>query len=126
MNGNPEWQISSPGTYVVSAPPLPLSMDAEPLSCAIDQISEDRGEFIRRVAVDAPAVSWTTPFERAFNYTATSTAVWVNIEKPGLYEVKGDDPVKASCEIFKIDGRARSFFKASSTFLVTVVPFRAP
>lgn len=107
-NGNPEWHIHSPGPYLISAPPLPMSMDAEPLSCAIDQITEDRGHFIRRVAIDAPAVSWTTPFERAFNYSATSTAVWLNIEKPGLYEIKGEDPVKASCEIFKIDGWNRT------------------
>ncbi len=95
--------IGLPGRYFVTAPSFPLSMDAEPLGCAIDQI-DDRERFVRRVAVDAPEVDWTEPFERSFNYAATSTAVWLKIDKPGLYTVRGDDKTKASCEVFRLDG----------------------
>jgi hypothetical protein len=101
-----EITIGATGTYFVTAPPLPLSQDAEPLACAVDEI-DDKGKVVRRVAVDAPSVSWTVPFERSFHSDARSTAIWLRIERGGLYEVRGAPDRKAGCEIFRIDERSR-------------------
>ena len=105
--GERELTIDTAGDYFVTAPTFPLSMDAEPLGCALDQIG-DRGNFVKRVAVDAPTVSWTEGFARSFNYLGTSTAVWIQIDKPGLYKITGNEATQASCEVFKVEGWAKS------------------
>jgi hypothetical protein len=101
-----EITIGAAGSYFVAATPLPLSQDAEPLGCAIDQVAAN-GTFARRVAFDAPSVSWSTPFERRFNANGSSKAVWVNIEKPGLYSVSGNEDLGASCEVFRLTDNQR-------------------
>lgn len=89
-------------TTSIAVSGLPMSIDAAPLGCALDRLS-DRGAFEATVARDLVSVGLTQAWKRKFNTDATTTAVWLNIEKPGLYGISGNDALGASCEVYRLD-----------------------
>jgi hypothetical protein len=94
----------SPLLSVVGFPP---SLDDAPLSCALERLDDD-GRVLGTVAVDAPSLGWTQAWKRRFNVDGTATAVWLELEKPGLYSIDTDKAVNASCDVYSLAGGERT------------------
>jgi hypothetical protein len=90
------------GAAGISVVGLPGSVDAAPLGCMLDRL-DDKGRFLGTVERDLSPVGLTQAWRRRFNTDGTTTAVWLTIEKPGVYSITADKNLGASCEVFRLD-----------------------
>ncbi|MDP2340779.1 MAG: hypothetical protein Q8O67_07470 [Deltaproteobacteria bacterium] len=90
------------GVTDVAVTGLPTSIDQPPLSCSLERL-DPKGNFVTTVARDLPSVGLTQAWKRRFNSDATSLAVWLSVDRPGLYGITGDEKLGASCEVFRLE-----------------------
>jgi hypothetical protein len=92
----------APGEYLLGLHDVPGDRDAAPLGCALERQPE-RGGPREIQAWDAPRVSATRTFQRAFNY-ARYESLWFEVAEGGEYAIATAGERKTACELYRVLG----------------------
>lgn len=92
----------TPGEYLLGIHDVPGDRDASPLGCALERQPE-RGGPREIQAWDAPRVSGSVTYQRAFNYSRWES-LWFEVGEPGEYAISTAGERKSACELNRVTG----------------------
>ena len=92
----------TPGEYLLGVHDVPGDRDASPLGCALERQPE-RGGPRELQAWDAPKVSGSRTYQRAFNY-ARYESVWFEVTEAAEYAISTGGERRSACELNRVIG----------------------